>query len=39
MAKSFKVVIVTPDKTAYEGDAIAATIPGLAGYIGVFSGR
>ena len=37
MAKSFKVVIVTPDKTAYEGDAISATIPGLAGYIGVWA--
>ena len=37
MAKSFKVLIVTPDKTAYEGDAVAATIPGLAGYIGVWA--
>ncbi|MCB1184346.1 ATP synthase F1 subunit epsilon [bacterium] len=37
MAKSFKVVIVTPDKTAYEGQAVAATIPGLAGYIGVWA--
>jgi F-type H+-transporting ATPase subunit epsilon len=37
MAKSFKVMIVTPDKTAYEGDAISATIPGLAGYIGVWA--
>jgi len=37
MAKSFKVMIVTPDKTAYEGDAIAATIPGLAGYLGVWA--
>ena len=37
MAKSFKVMIVTPDKTAYEGNAISATIPGLAGYIGVWA--
>ena len=37
MAKSFKVMIVTPDKTAYEGDAVSATIPGLAGYIGVWA--
>ncbi len=37
MAKSFKVMIVTPDKTAYEGDAVSATIPGLAGYLGVWA--
>ncbi len=37
MAKSFKVVIVTPDKTAYEGEAVSATIPGLAGYIGIWA--
>ena len=37
MAKSFKVVIVTPDQTAYEGDAVSATIPGLAGYIGIWA--
>ena len=37
MAKSFKVQIVTPDKTAYEGDAVSATIPGLAGYLGVWA--
>lgn len=37
MAKSFKVMIVTPDKTAFEGDAVAATIPGLAGYLGVWA--
>lgn len=39
MAKSFKVVIVTPDHTAYEGDAVSATIPGLAGYIGIWAGH
>ncbi len=37
MAKSFKVMIVTPDKTAYEGEAISATIPGLTGYMGVWA--
>ena len=37
MAKSFKVVIVTPDKTAYEGTVVSATIPGLAGYIGIWA--
>jgi F-type H+-transporting ATPase subunit epsilon len=37
MAKSFKVMIVTPDKTAYEGDAVSAIIPGLAGYLGVWA--
>ena len=37
MAKSFKVIIVTPDKTAFEGDAVSATIPGLAGYIGIWA--
>jgi F-type H+-transporting ATPase subunit epsilon len=37
MARSFKVVIVTPDRTAYEGDAVSATIPGQAGYLGVWA--
>lgn len=37
MAKSFKVMIVTPDKTAYEGEAVSATIPGLAGYMGIWA--
>ncbi len=37
MAKSFKVMIVTPDKTAFEGDAISAIIPGMAGYLGVWA--
>ena len=37
MAKSFKVMIVTPDKTAYEGDAVSMTIPGLGGYLGVWA--
>jgi len=37
MAKSFKVIIVTPDKTAFQGEAVSATIPGLAGYIGIWA--
>ncbi len=37
MAKSFKVMIVTPDKTAFEGDAQSAIIPGLSGYLGVWA--
>jgi len=37
MAKSFKVVIVTPDKTAHEGDAVSATLPGAEGYLGVWA--
>ncbi len=37
MAKSFKVMIVTPDKTAFEGDAFSAIIPGMAGYLGVWA--
>lgn len=37
MARSFKVVIVTPDHTAFEGEAVAATIPGQEGYLGVWA--
>jgi F-type H+-transporting ATPase subunit epsilon len=37
MARSFKVVIVTPDRTAFEGEAVSATIPGVAGYLGVWA--
>jgi F-type H+-transporting ATPase subunit epsilon len=37
MARSFKVVIVTPDRTAFEGEAVSATIPGSAGYLGVWA--
>ena len=35
--KSFKVVITTPDAKAWEGDAVSATIPGLAGYLGIWA--
>lgn len=37
MAKSFKVNIVTPDKTAFEGDAQSAIVPGTSGYLGVWA--
>jgi F-type H+-transporting ATPase subunit epsilon len=37
MAKSFKVIIVTPDKTAFEGTAVSATIPGQEGYLGIWA--
>jgi F-type H+-transporting ATPase subunit epsilon len=37
MARSFKVVIVTPDHTAFEGEAVSATIPGQEGYLGVWA--
>ena len=37
MAKRFKVIIVTPDKTAYEGEAVSATLPGAEGYLGVWA--
>jgi len=39
MARSFKVVIVTPDKTAYEGEAVSAVMPGAEGYLGVWAGH
>jgi len=35
--KSFKLVITTPDAKAWEGDAVSATIPGLAGYLGIWA--
>ena len=37
MAKSFKVVITTPDDVAWEGEAVSAIIPGLAGYLGIWA--
>ena len=37
MAKSFNVVITTPDEEAWTGEAVSATIPGLAGYLGVWA--
>lgn len=37
MAKSFKVMIVTPDKVAFEGEAQSAVIPGQEGYLGIWA--
>jgi len=37
MAKTFKVAIVTPEKTAFETTAVSVTIPGVAGYLGVWA--
>lgn len=37
MAKTFKVAIVTPEKTAFEASAVSVTIPGVAGYLGVWA--
>ncbi len=37
MAKSFKVMIVTPDNVAFEGEAVSAIVPGMAGYLGVWA--
>ena len=37
MAKPFDVVIITPEQTAYQGKAVSATIPGLAGYLGIWA--
>jgi len=35
--KSFKVNIVTPEKVAWEADAVSVTIPGSEGYLGVWA--
>lgn len=37
MAKSFKVSIVTPEKTAYEADVVSAILPGSVGYLGIWA--
>ena len=37
MAKSFRISIVTPEKTAFEALAVSATLPGIAGYLGVWA--
>ena len=37
MAKPFDVVIVTPDHTAYQSQAVSAVIPALDGYLGVWA--
>ena len=37
MATSFKVVITTPDATAWEGESVSAVLPGLVGYLGIWA--
>lgn len=37
MARTFKVSIVTPEKTAFETDAVSAIAPGAAGYLGIWA--
>jgi len=37
MAKSFKVVITTPDDEAWQGDVVSATLPGVSGYLGIWA--
>ena len=34
MAKSFKVNIITPEKTVFEAEAESVTLPGSQGYLG-----
>jgi F-type H+-transporting ATPase subunit epsilon len=35
--KSLKVNIVTPEKVAWEADAVSVTLPGTEGYLGVWA--
>jgi F-type H+-transporting ATPase subunit epsilon len=37
MAKSFKVTIVTPEKTAFESEAVSVILPGTEGYLGIWA--
>lgn len=37
MPKHFKVSIVTPEKTAFESDAVSVNLPGSEGYLGVWA--
>lgn len=37
MAKKFKVAIVTPEKTAFEAEAVSVNLPGSEGYLGVWA--
>jgi F-type H+-transporting ATPase subunit epsilon len=37
MAKSFKVNIITPEKTVFEAEAESVTLPGSQGYLGIWA--
>ncbi|MFH1842115.1 MAG: ATP synthase F1 subunit epsilon [bacterium] len=37
MAKSFTVTIVTPEKTAFESEAVSVVLPGSEGYLGIWA--
>ncbi len=37
MAKSFQVNMVTPEKTAFEQEAVSVIIPGTEGYLGIWA--
>ena len=37
MARSFKVNIITPEKMAFEAEAVSVTLPGTEGYLGVWA--
>lgn len=37
MAKSFKVNILTPEKTAFEAEAESVILPGSEGYLGIWA--
>ena len=37
MAKSFKISIISPEKTVYEGEAVSLVVPCESGYLGVLA--